>query len=234
VLGKTIVPIAVSVANKLESPFLEGLTSSNRATIFAAASQRRARANSVAVHQGDPADYLFLIARGCARHFYLTPEGKKIALFWLRQGQIFGGSALLSTSSKYLVGTEMLKDSWLLLWHRSRIRALASQFPRLMDNALSVATDYLTWYLAAHASLVSDSAEQRLAQVMVTLAQGFGHKMPSGTCLELTNEQLASAANVTRFTASRILNRWQRNGAVEKTRGHVLLRSPEKLVVTRG
>jgi CRP-like cAMP-binding protein len=107
---------------------------------------------------------------------------------------------------------------------------LALRIPRLLDNALSVATDYLTWYLAAHTSLVSDSAEQRLAQTLVTLAHGFGHKVSGGTRIDLTNEQLANTANVTPFTASRILNHWQRSGAVVKRRGHVLLRSPEKLL----
>jgi CRP-like cAMP-binding protein len=222
--------MVTSAAGQLKSPFLEGLTISDRATILAAASERHVQAGCVVVHQGEPADCLFLIIKGSARYFYITPQGKKIALFWLMPGHIFGGSALLSTPTKYLVGTEILKDGSLLVWHRSRIRALASQVPRLLDNALSVATGYLTWYLAAHTSLVSHSAEQRLAHVLVTLIQGFGRKVSGGTCVELTNEQLANAANVTPFTASRILNSWQRNGVVVKTRGRLLLRFPEQLV----
>ena len=218
-----------SVASQLESPFLEGLTMSDRATVLAAASERRVQADSVLVHQGNPADCLFLIIKGCARHFYITPQGRKIVLFWLMPGQIVGGSALLSTPTEYLVSTETLKDSFLLAWHRSRIRPLATQIPRLLDNALSVASEYLTWYLAAHTSLVSHSAEERLAQVLVTLAHGFGRKVSGGTCIELTNEELANAANVTPFTASRVLSSWQRNGAVVKTRGQLLLRFPEQL-----
>ena len=34
----------------------------------------------------------------------------------------------------------------------------------------------------------------------------------------LKNEDLASAANVTLFTASRLLNEWQRNGLVNQER----------------
>ena len=216
-------------AQQFESQFLEGLTTADRDRVIAAASRRDLRANSVAVHQGDPANFMFLLFTGRARHFYLTPQGKKIVLFWLAPGQIFGAGALLSGPTQYLVGTEILKDSRVLVWHRSRIRALAARVPRLLDNALSVANDYLIWYLAAHTSLVSHTAEQRLAHVVTTLARGFGQKVPSGTCLDLTNEQLANAANVTIFTASRVLNRWQRKGAVVKTRRHLLLRLPEQL-----
>ena len=219
--------IIVSVPDR--SRFLDGLTMSDRASVLAAASRRCLKANSVVVHQGDTADYLFLICKGRARHFYITPQGKKIILLWLMEGQIFGGSALLSTPTEYLVGTEILRDSCLLCWSRRTVRALAQRMPRLLDNALSVAMDYLTWYLASHASLVSHSAKQRLAHVLVAFANGFGRKTSAGTCIELTNEQLANAANVTPFTASRVLSSWQRTGAIVKARGQLVLRSPERL-----
>jgi CRP-like cAMP-binding protein len=77
--------------------------------------------------------------------------------------------------------------------------------------------------------MVSHSAKQRLAQVLVAFANGFGRKTSEGTCIELTNEQLSNAANVTPFTASRILSAWQRTGALVKTRGQLILRFPEQL-----
>lgn len=221
---------SITIAAPDQSRFLDGLTMSDRESVLAAASTKYLKANSVAVHQGDTAEYLFLICKGRARHFYITPRGKKIILLWLMEGQIFGGSALLSTPTDYLVGTEIVRDSRLLIWPRRTIRALAARIPTLLDNALSVASDYLTWYLAAHTSLVSHSAKQRLAYVVVTFANGFGRKTSDGTCIELTNEQLSNAANVTPFTASRILSSWQRTGAVVKGRGHLILRSPEQLL----
>ena len=221
---------SITVSPLYQSRLLDGLTPSHRASVLTAASRRYLKANSVAVHQGDAAQYLFLICKGRARHFYVTPQGKKIILLWLMEGQIFGGSALLPTPTEYLVGTEILRDTCLLIWPRRTIRGLAARIPRLLDNALSIATDYLTWYVAAHTSMVSHSAKQRLAQVLVTFANGFGRKTSEGTFLELTNEQLANAANVTPFTASRILSSWQRTGAVVKTRGQLILRFPEQLL----
>jgi CRP-like cAMP-binding protein len=49
--------------------------------------------------------------------------------------------------------------------------------------------------------------------------------------VNVTNEELASAENVTIFTASRLLSEWQRNGAIVKSRGNILLRSPERLLL---
>jgi CRP-like cAMP-binding protein len=40
---------------------------------------------------------------------------------------------------------------------------------------------------------------------------------------------LAEAANVTHFTASRLISQWHRQGILVKTRGKILLHSPGKL-----
>jgi CRP-like cAMP-binding protein len=106
---------------------------------------------------------------------------------------------------------------------------LIAQYPRLLENALLTASDYLAWHLASHIGLACHTARQRVAQVLVTLARTVGEKAPGGIALRITNEELANAANVTPFTASRLISAWQRNRALVKRRGNVLLLSPERL-----
>jgi len=48
--------------------------------------------------------------------------------------------------------------------------------------------------------------------------------------IDIKNEDLASLADISFFTASRFLQEWERKGAVEKSRGKVLIRCPEKLI----
>jgi CRP-like cAMP-binding protein len=208
---------------------LRGLPASDLELVMAASTFRHFEANAVVTNQGDQADYFFLLTKGCARHFSLTEEGRKVLLIWVLAGDVFGGSALLSEPSVYLVSTEMVKDSCAFMWRRSVIRELVARYPRLQENALSIASDYLAWFHASHMALVSHTARQRVARVLTSLAQGIGHKVPGGTKLEITNEQLANAANVTAFTASRFLSEWQRNGAITKSRGSVLVRVPQRL-----
>jgi CRP/FNR family transcriptional regulator, nitrogen oxide reductase regulator len=214
-----------------ESRFLEGLLKPDLELVLSAATKRRCLANSVVVNQGDPADYFFLVTKGCARYFFITPDGRKVLLHWLGAGEVFGGAALLQRPSAYLVSTEMVTDSWVLVWRRKTIRELAARYPELTENALLVTFDYLTLFLAAHVALISHSARERLAGVLVSLADGFGQDASGGVKLRITNEELANAANVTSFTASRLLSEWQRNGAVVKSRGGVVLRAPHKLLL---
>jgi CRP/FNR family transcriptional regulator, nitrogen oxide reductase regulator len=207
----------------------EGLPELERKAVVAAASARRFSSNSTVVLQGEPADRLFLLMKGSARFFFITPGGRTVYLLWLRPGEIFGAASLLTTPERFLVSTEVTKGTYALVWRRDAVRNLVSRYPKLMENVFSIASDYLVWYLASHLSLICYSARERLAHVLTSLAAGIGRKCPDGVSLHVTNEQLANTANITLFTASRLLSEWQRAGLIVKTRGKVLLCHPERL-----
>ena len=209
--------------------FFEGLAPSEIRAVTSAAKLRRYLRGSVIVNQETPADHFFLLTTGRARYFYWTRDGRKVILFWLPAGEIFGAAALLSRPSDYLVCTEAVKDSSVLVWDRSTIRTLVARYSQLTDNVLSTMQDYLIGYRAIHVSLACHAAPQRLAQVLVNLAEGIGRRVVGGIELDIRNEELANEANITTFTASRLLREWQHKGALRKRRGKLLLQSAEKL-----
>jgi CRP-like cAMP-binding protein len=223
---------ATLIASQLRSRFLEGLAPADLNCILEAAVPRRIPANAIVTNQADPADRVFLLTTGRARFFLIGGDGRKILLHWLVPGEIFGNQTLLSTPSTYIVSTETVKDSSVFAWDRLTIRDLMARYPQLADNALAIASDYLTLEVVSRIALTCDDARQRLARVITTLALSIGEKAPGGIELDATNEELASAANVTLFTTSRLLSEWQRRGAVHKSRGKLLLCSPELLVST--
>jgi CRP-like cAMP-binding protein len=173
---------------------------------------------------------LFLLVSGAARYFFITPDGRKVYLFWLMPGEVFGGATLLTEPAEFIVNTEATTESVALVWQRDVIRAVATKYPRILENSLSIACDYLVWYLATHLSLICHTARERLAHVLVSLAYGIGRRTSSGISLEITNEQLANTANITPFTVSRLLSEWQRGGLMSKDRGKLLLYHPEQLL----
>ena len=208
---------------------LEGIPPSDANVILAAAKTRRFSGNSVIANQGDQANHLFLLTKGRARFFFNTHDGRKVLLFWLTPGEVFGGMTLLSHPSFYLVSTESLKNSDALVWDRTTIRALAAKYPRLLENALTTASEYLAWYLATHNALISRTPRERLARLLTCLAETIGERTLSGFEFDVTNEELANATNLTPFTVSRLLSAWQRDHTVEKRRGKIILRSLDRL-----
>jgi CRP-like cAMP-binding protein len=213
----------------IQPRFFEGLTLAEVKMMVSAAKQRRYLANSVIVNQGHPSDYFFLLTNGRARYFYLTPDGRKLSLLGIPPGDVFGAAALLAEPADYLVSTEAVKGSSVLVWDRATIRALIARYPRLADNAMSIMHQYFVHYRAVHVSMTCHSAPERLAQVLAHLATGMGQRVQEGFELDVRNEELASEANVTPFTASRLLREWQRQGILRKTRGKILLLHPERL-----
>jgi CRP/FNR family transcriptional regulator, nitrogen oxide reductase regulator len=209
--------------------FLDGLDAADVKTILGAGTLRRFSAGSMMIRHGYSAGQLFLLLTGRGRRFFVTHDGQKIVLLRVLAGDIFGEMVMLDRPANYLLSTEAVTNSSTLVWSRSTIRSLCERYPRLIKNALSISADYLTFYRAAHVSLIASSAPQRLARILANLAEGIGQKVPGGVELDIMNEELANEANVSVFTTSRLLSAWQREGILVKRRGKVLLRFPDRL-----
>jgi CRP-like cAMP-binding protein len=218
------------IASNLKSPFLDNLAPSELESVLELAERRTLPANSVITNQEESAERLFLLLTGRGRFFVVTEKGQKVIHLWIPPGAVIGVATLLSPPLQYLVSAETVTDSSVLVWDRATIRNAAARYPRLFENALSLSLQYLTAYHAAHMALISGSARERLAYVLVTLARGIGRNVTGGIELKIRNEELANEANVTPFTASRLLNEWKRDGMLVKGRGKILLRAPEMLL----
>jgi len=208
---------------------LRGLKRQEIDLILAAAKARRFPAKSVMTCQGERADHLLLLWTGRARYFYETPNGKKLIMIWITPGHSFGGAALVPRPSTYLLSTEAVRDSVALVWDGPTIRGFSRRFPQLLENAIVSAVDYLSWYIAAHAALCSQTARQRLASVLLGYTSSMGQRVSGGIEFDITNEELANAANITPYTTSRIMSEWQKAGAIHKHRRKVVVRSTERL-----
>lgn len=224
-------PELLRTVAKLRPPFLEDLAPTDIGEILAAAKQLRFLPNSVVTNQGHPATRLFMVLSGGARSFYLTQGGQKLHVHSYPPGEMFGGMAMVVRDSEYIVTTEAVKDSHVLVWDRASMRKFVVRYPKLLDNALSIAADYLNMSIATQVALSCHTARQRLAEVLVNLASGVGRRVGGGIELSVRNEELATAANITPFTVSRLISEWQRTGMLAKSRGKVLLPSPERLLL---
>jgi CRP-like cAMP-binding protein len=221
---------AVVLLRGLAPKFLDGLTPSERTALCETATVKTFQAGTLITQEGFPATSVALLVRGLARFSCTTLDGGTVFLRRIHPGEVCGVAALLAEPVDYLLNAEAVKPSIALVWHRAAMRSFAMKCPRLLDNALLFAHDYGRWYKTAHISAMGKTARERLALVLGDLATGIGHKVEEGVEVTIRNEELASEANVTIFTASRLLNEWQRKGILVKTRGKVVLRSTKGLL----
>ena len=215
---------------ELKPRLLEGLTPSELKSVLAEARCCKFPANCVITNQDHPAEHLYLLLTGRARFFFVTEKGQEVILLWIPPGEIFGSAALLPAPTGYHVSTAVTRSCSALVWDRFTIRRLAALYPKLLENAFYLTLHYLSAYRAAHGALISETSQERLAHVLVSLASGIGVKVAGGIELRIRNEELANEANVSLFTASRVISEWHRAGLLLKGRGKVVLRSPEGLL----
>jgi CRP-like cAMP-binding protein len=208
----------------------EGLGSRELQETIDAAEVRKCGAREVIIVAGESATHLFLMLSGYAQFYRLSREGDKVLLTRLAHGDVFGLGTLLARRWHYIGTAETNQASELLVWEHARIRHLAQKYPRLAENALEIILRYLSTHADRLVDLVTLTASERLAQVVFHLAQDTGKILPNGVEIHATNEELSEMANVSAFTVSRLLNQWQRKGALAKSRGKVFVQSPEKLL----
>ena len=220
----------LATVRDLRPRLFEGLTPSEVQSVLAVARYRKVPARCVITSQDRPAKHLFLLLTGRARYFFVTEKGQKVILLWIPAGEVLGMAALLSPPVAYITNTETVNSSSMLVWDQDTIRSFAARHPRLFENMLGLTFNYLAAYRAAHRALICGSARERLARVLVDLASGMGRETEGGFELDIRNEELANEANVTLFTASRLLNEWRRDGILSKGRGRIFIRFPERLL----
>lgn len=220
-----------SLAAATSSGFLAGLEQPVVHSILAAAKIRRIPAKQNITTGGHQASHLFLVQSGRVHYYHLTKQGESVLLAWMVPGDVIGLMALLKSPSAYMATAEAISDCELLAWDRSVIRKLVSRHPALGENGLRLALGHLQQYVERHIGLVTKTAEQRLSETLLKLSDQGGEVHPDGIEIRATNDELGALADVSPFTASRVLNNWARTGVLSKGRGRVLLRAPEALMV---
>jgi CRP/FNR family transcriptional regulator, nitrogen oxide reductase regulator len=210
---------------------LRGLGQEEIRLILGAATARRFKTSEIIVRVDEPATRLFLVRIGCVDYYVVTKEGREILLRRLVPRDVFGVGAFLSEPIGYLGTAKAVTESEVLIWEHRATRQLAKTYPRLAENALRTVLHYAALFAQRHIRLVSKTAQERVAWALTTVGSRSGRVLPTGVEVDIKNEELASLADVSFFTASRVLKDWERQGAVEKSRGKVLIRCPEKLVV---
>lgn len=219
-----------SARTHVAGQLLAGLDPGALAIILKEARERAFPAAHVLFRTGEPAERLFLLRRGRVRFSRVSETGREVVMAVLVAGDVCGLGSLLGPPVNYYGTAVATEPSDMLVWNHAAIQRLATRYPLLSQNALRVALYYIAHFVDRQLRLISSTAEQRLAGALVKLGADAGSPTPTGIELSVTNELLASLADVSPYTASRALQSWSRDGAIEKSRGRVRITCPEKLL----
>jgi CRP-like cAMP-binding protein len=215
--------------SRVSSPFFDNLEPQALHEILGAGRERRFTTGQILCRAGEPAELLFVIIKGQVRLSRVATSGREVVIGVLVDGDAFGIGSLLQRVD--YIGTGVaLEQTDTYVWTREAMQRLAKTHPQIGANALAIALHYVASLTERHLGLIAGTAEQRLARALTKLGSSAGRRTPSGVEIAIKNEHLASLADVSPYTASRLLNVWERDGAVRKSRGKVSIACPEKLL----
>jgi CRP/FNR family transcriptional regulator, nitrogen oxide reductase regulator len=214
----------------LAIPLLAGLSPSELADVLAQGQSLKVMPKTRLCTSGDRAEQLFVVLTGRIKYSRLTAEGDEITLRLFTPGESFGLATLLPNPLNYLGSAEAVFAGELLVWNHDTISQLSDRYPQLKSNALLIALHLLGTLSDRHVGLFEGGASLRLARALIDVGRRSGEIRPQGIDVHITNEQLGSLADVSRFTASRVLSDWNRAGVITKQRNVVHIHSPEGLL----
>lgn len=130
---------------------------------------------------------------------------------------------------RYIGTAESVCKSEIHVWGQACVRRFVAMHLRLAQNTLRIALEYIRLYCGRHMAFVTAKAQDRLARTLSRLSR-IGETGPRGIEIPISNKDLASLSDIGLYTVSRLLKKLERNGAVEKKRGQVLIRCAEKML----
>ncbi|HBQ37610.1 MAG: hypothetical protein A3I71_03700 [Omnitrophica WOR_2 bacterium RIFCSPLOWO2_02_FULL_63_16] len=201
-------------------PF-KGLPAPERRRLVQTAREKRYEKGETLFREGQSSDAVWIVKTGRVHLLKFLAEGKASTTCVMTPGEPFCCLPALDRGP-YPVDAVAAEESVV-------IRIPAEAFHQAMQRSPQFAHETLCLFCSRlrqveHKScMVYESAEQRLAQVLLTLAKKFGRTIP------LTRQELAEIAGTTHETAIRTLSRFGKQGLIRSSRGQTTILKPGEL-----
>ncbi len=208
--------------------WFRGLDVDLQRALLAACSVRRVRAGTVLLRGAGSAPAWYGLAQGAVRTSTPLDSGRRLTLALLRPGQWFGDGAMLDQAPQ--LEAQACTEATLLWMPRACLLKLLEQHHGL-GMALAQLNGYRTRLLTAQlTAAVSMSLRQRLAYLLLHMAEHFGEPQGQGVklWLKLSQRDLSDMLGVCRQRVNVCLKQMEREQTLATIQGHLLLQ-PEAL-----
>ena len=204
-------------------PFFRDLQPDDLAEVDAKFHERGYAAGEPVFAAGDPADELFVVARGELKWVRHTAEGRDVLLDMLVPGEFFGSLPLL--------GDDVHPDTvraqtacCVLAVAAADFQAVLRRYPPVALRVLEHVAQRLREAQDHIRHLSASTADRRIAAILLRLADKLGEQAPGGgVVIPLSQQDLAEMAGTTLETVNRTLKDFREAGAVATGRGRIVV-----------
>ncbi|MBU1049919.1 Crp/Fnr family transcriptional regulator [Candidatus Bipolaricaulota bacterium] len=181
-------------------------------------------------HPGTPSNVIYLVESGRVKLAYLDESGKKLTLRIVDEGEIFGEMCLVGEALRRHLATS-IEDTI--------VRSIEKkQFLKAIDADSSV-LPVLVNHFAARMSEFEETLEDlafrdiqaRLSRQLLKLSDDYGVATKEGILIgiSVTHKELADMIGSARENTTLALNRFAREGILDKSRYRIIIKSEDGL-----
>jgi CRP/FNR family transcriptional regulator, cyclic AMP receptor protein len=171
------------------------------------------RSNQIVFAQGDPADAVFYLQRGKVKITVVSEQGKEAVVAIHGTNEFFGEGCLAGHARRIATVTTMTESIIVRLEKAAIIRVL-HQEPAFSEMFIA---HLLGRTLRVEADLVDqlfNSSEQRLARLILLLANFGKDNKPEPMIAKISQETLAEMIGTTRSRVSFFMNKFRKLGFI--------------------
>jgi CRP/FNR family cyclic AMP-dependent transcriptional regulator len=212
-----------------QSGLMEGLSLEDLNAVVSACKDRIYSRGEVIFDQGDPADTLYILNRGCVRISVSSPDDREKILGVYRVGIL--GENVLDSEESFQVRATAHEESWLSIISRDQLIFLIRKRSAIAINYVKLLSQRL---LEARQDIESHSfldTEHRLARILCKLASRhgkpvFGDGKRVKLRIAVSHEHLARMVGGNRPHVSMMMSKFKKRGWISY--------QGRKLVIKRG
>ncbi len=174
---------------------------------------------------------IFILVEGLVKLIKETQDGKTIIVRLVFPGDVFGWIEWGKNAPKNTYTAMAVLSSKVLYISNRDFINLAIKYPAIAIKMTCDATSNLLQTYEILKSIASGRVEERIAKVILELADRIGVKKDGSIVirLPLTRQDIAEMTGTTVETAIRVMSRWKKQGIINTERGYIEILNREEL-----
>jgi CRP-like cAMP-binding protein len=205
-------------------PFFAGLSERDWEKVIDLFSERQYQKDDYIFLEGEAPEALYIIRTGKVKVLRHSTDGKDVVLRVGGAGHLLGTVAVFDGGG-YPGTAQVIEECTALVIARNDCLTLVNRYPVFALAVISDLGSRLRSSAEQIRSLAVERVEQRIARVLLKLAETAGSDSSEGRVIEmpLTRQDVADMTGTTVETAIRVMSKFRRLELIKTRRGKVVL-----------
>lgn len=182
--------------------------------------EKKYNKNEIIFNEGEKGDCLYIITSGKVKIIKTDKNGKEKILAILKEKDCFGEMALL-TKELRTATVQALTDVEVLCLNAADFEVIIKCEPSIPMHIIKTLVERLAKADRQIKNLAFGNAKELVADVIYDLAEDLK--------LNITHQELANIAGITRETTTRVLADLKRQGIIDIKRGYIEIKNMNKI-----